>query len=218
MRIRALSWQAVIAQMTLPKNASRIELGDLIKLSFSVEKSKDRTALAVFTVCLLTAFVLNMLGRVVFCKCGEWSNLWISDVWSSHTSQHLADPYSFSHFQHGMIFYWVLRFIGKPYLALALVIEGGWEILENTPFIINRYREGTVSLNYLGDSIVNSIGDIFAALLGFVATRRLSTTVAIFLYVTIELAMLMTIRDCLTLNVLMLVWPVAAIKNWQSGI
>ncbi|HAC89208.1 MAG TPA: hypothetical protein DCF63_01050 [Planctomycetaceae bacterium] len=159
------------------------------------------------------------MGRRWWCACGSWSPAsW--DIWSSHNSQHLLDPYFFSHLLHGILFYGFLQLVAgrasmTVRLLLAMTVEVGWELLENSPLIINRYREATVSLDYFGDSIANSLVDVMACLLGYAITARIGWwTVPLFL--TVELAMVIAIRDCLVLNVLMLVWPIDAIKLWQS--
>lgn len=158
------------------------------------------------------------MGRIPFCTCGV--GLWTVSAWSSATSQNFGDPYSFSHILHGFIFFGALWFFRK-WIALewrfiiALLIEVGWEILENSPIIINRYREATASLDYFGDSIWNSFGDVVFCMLGFWLAWKLPWKVTVGLTIIIELIMLYTIRDNLTLNVLMLLYPVAAIKEWQ---
>ena len=169
---------------------------------------------------VLHAITLHLMGRIAWCKCGF--GLWTSHAWSNETSQMLADPYSFTHVIHGIIFYFVLRYL-MPSIPLharllaAMVIEVGWEVLENTPFTINRYRAGTASLDYEGDSVLNSLGDILSALAGFCLAARLSWKWILAMVVAIELILLITIRDNLTLNIIMLLYPIEAIKRWQTG-
>ncbi len=169
----------------------------------------------------LTAIILLAMGRVPICTCGE-IKLWTSDVTSSDNSQHIADWYTLSHIIHGMIFYGVL-WLGARKLhvgdraLIAIVIEASWEILENSPLIIDRYREGTIALGYTGDSVLNSVFDIIWMLLGFYFAARLPVWVTIALAVFFELVALWVIRDNLTLNVIMLLSPVEAIKTWQQG-
>ena len=174
---------------------------------------------------VLVAFqvlVLWLLGRRWWCKCGQWF-LWAADPWGNHNSQHLGDAYSGSHVQHGLLFYLIFwKFArGRSWwwrLNAALALEIVWEIWENTPFIINRYRQDTVSLDYVGDSILNSLGDTISCTLGFIMAGTFPVALSVVLYVGIELTMLATIRDSLTLNVIMLVSPIESIKSWQKAI
>lgn len=165
--------------------------------------------------------VLAAMGRVWWCKCGQLTP-WSGEIWSEHNSQHLIDPYVFTHMLHGVVFYGVLRLIlgaDRPTLmfALAMLVEAAWEIAENTPMVINRYRESTISLDYFGDSIVNSTGDLWAMALGFAFTRVVDWKVSVGVFVAVEVALLLTIRDSLIVNVIMLVWPLDAIKEWQMA-
>ena len=172
---------------------------------------------------ILVAFAgtLYMMGQVPICKCG-YVKLWHGVTYSSENSQHLSDWYSFSHIIHGFIFYWILRKIlrNKPIglsFLLALLIEVGWELFENTDFIINRYREVTISLDYYGDSVINSVFDVLFMVLGFYAARKLPVWVTISLIILMELFVGWWIRDNLTLNIIMLIYPFKAVLNWQSG-
>jgi len=180
----------------------------------------NKTGLLFFIFILLTAVsILKTLGREWWCKCGE-PFLWASDIWSTHTSQHFLDPYSFSHFLHGIVFFWSLRLLLKrasPGLLflLSIAIESCWEIAENSPFIIERYRAGTIALDYFGDSIINSLADIGCAALGFMFAASVRFRAALAVFVLIELILLVLIRDNLTLNVLMLIYPIDGIKQWQ---
>jgi hypothetical protein len=162
---------------------------------------------------------------------------WDSDVWSSENSQRVADAYSFSHIIHGILFYAFLWFINRLLpmvvparfrdrfrdrfplryrLIVAMFIEAGWELLENSPLIINRYREATIALGYVGDSILNSVSDVVMMMLGFLIARLSKIWVSILLIIVLELGCLFWVRDNLTLNVLMLVHPVQSVKIWQS--
>ncbi|HYD35205.1 MAG TPA: DUF2585 family protein [Vitreimonas sp.] len=159
------------------------------------------------------------MNRVVYCTCG-YIKLWQSNSWSSENSQHLLDWYTLSHVIHGFIFYWLLqRFVPKwsigTKMLMALMIEIVWEIWENTEFVISRYREVTASLHYDGDSIVNSVSDILACLVGFWLARTLPWWQAMLVVIIMEIGAALIIRDNLTLNVLMLIYPWQLIKNWQ---
>ena len=177
--------------------------------------------LAVFAVMLTTAVILAAMGQVLWCACATWVP-WSFDTWSSHNSQHLLDPYSFSHLQHGLVFFGALALVGSRLtmgskLIIAMIIEAAWEILENTPMVINRYREATISLDYHGDSVANSVSDLLACWLGFEVARRLPWWGTVSLFVVVEVVMVLTIKDSLLLNVLMLVYPLDAVLQWQGA-
>lgn len=168
----------------------------------------------------LQTVVLALMGRRWCCKCGQFF-LWAGAT-GSHNSQHLGDAYSGSHVQHGFLFYLLAwKFFPKRSwwwrLNAALGLEIVWEIWENTPFIIDRYRQDTVSLDYVGDSILNSLGDVASCALGFLMAGSFPVALSVLLYLGIELTMLLTIRDSLTLNVIMLIAPNQTIKAWQHG-
>lgn len=170
-------------------------------------------------IVMLAAVVLRAMGREFISDAGL--GLW-TGAWTTSTSQWLADPYSTSHILHGVIFYWALTPLGRwlsvaQRFVIALLIECGWELLENSPVIIDRYRAATASLDYYGDSIINSICDISFAALGFALAWRLPWKGTLALVVAVELIMLATVRDNLTLNVLMLIYPFESIKEWQVG-
>ena len=170
---------------------------------------------------LLAAAAEYAMGRQPW-GTGATPALWSGDIRSSHNSQYLADPYTFTHITHGILFYGLLALIYRHLpittrLAIAVALESGWEVLENTDMVIERYRAETISLNYYGDSIVNSMGDILACTLGFVLASRLPRRVTIIGAVALEVLLLLWIRDNLTLNILMLIRPSRAIRMWQSG-
>ena len=177
--------------------------------------------LAILAVTIATGIQLGRQGRARFCACGRIL-LWTSEAWSENTSQHLLDPYSFTHLLHGFVFCgllsWGLPRLSWPWrLGFAVVAEAGWEIFENTEFVVNRYRENTMALGYQGDTVFNSLGDILACALGFLLARQLGWRRAIAVFVLTEIVLLILIRDSLLLSVLMLIYPVDALKNWQAG-
>ena len=160
------------------------------------------------------------MGQIPICKCG-YVKLWHGIVFSSENSQHISDWYTPSHVIHGFGFYGLLWLIGRRWplglrLVLAMVIESGWEIFENTDLVINRYREVTISLDYYGDSVLNSICDILAMVVGFVIASRLPVSGTIAATIGLELLVLFFIRDNLTLNIIMLIYPLDSIKGWQG--
>ena len=171
-------------------------------------------------VIALAAGVLLWMGRIPMCKCG-YIKLWHGNRADSQTSQHLTDWYTYSHVLHGIIFYWLLTVISRGYLSvgarlvIAALIEGAWEIFENTPFVINRYRSQTLSRDYFGDSVINSVADMLAMVVGFMLAAKLPAWITVFLVIAVELVLLWLIRDNLALNILMLLYPIEAIKQWQ---
>ncbi len=180
-----------------------------------------RSRLNAVAVGMAMAIVLYLMGQPLWCRCGGLSP-WSWDIWSSHNSQHLVDPYFFTHVLHGVVLcgllYWLPGRVSEASRFLtAVILEAGWEILENSPTIIERYRAATISKDYFGDSIMNSAGDLIACIVGYLLARRLGFRNSIVFFLLTELILLLTIRDSLLLNVLMLVWPVEAIKRWQMG-
>ncbi|HVS72537.1 MAG TPA: DUF2585 family protein [Phycisphaerae bacterium] len=170
----------------------------------------------------LTAAIEHTMGRSLLSASGRFT-LWISNPNGPETSQQLADPYSFTHILHGFLFYALLRLASRRRLSvptcflLTLSLEASWEILENSPLIINRYRAQTMAVGYAGDTILNSLSDILCCALGFTLARYLPPWLTILLAITIELTLLITIRDNLTLNILMLIHPIPAIQHWQQA-
>ena len=186
-----------------------------------MKRSTRTTLFAAYAIVVTAAAILLAMGRPPICTCGT-IDLWVSSTTSAKTSQMLSDWYSPSHIVHGFLFFgflWLLarrwpverRFLG------ALLIEAAWEIAENTPLVINRYREATAALGYTGDSVLNSLSDLAMMGLGFFLARKLPLWAAISVVVVLELVPLYVIRDNLTLNVWMLLAPNDTIRAWQAG-
>lgn len=177
--------------------------------------------LAVAGVLATTAVALRLEGRLWVCACGRLLP-WVGDAWSPDTSQHLFDPYSFTHVLHGFAFAGLLALIlpraGRTWqLVFAVALEAAWEVIENTEYVVNRYREATAALGYAGDTVVNSLGDVVACALGFLLARRLGAVKTLILFVAVEAALLLWIRDSLLLNILLLVYPSETLRAWQAG-
>jgi hypothetical protein len=167
------------------------------------------------------ATALHLMGRLAICSCG-YVKLWEGDVAGPGTSQHLTDWYTFSHLLHGFLFYFVLWLVARRQpiglrFAAAVLLETGWEVLENTDFVIMRYRANTISLNYYGDSIVNSVTDTVAAAAGFALAAWLRPAATLAVALTIEVGLAIAIRDNLSLNILMLIYRVPWIEAWQAA-
>ena len=180
----------------------------------------DRALGASVAVLLATMIALAAMGRSPWCPKGDWLP-WSWDIWSAHNSQHLLDPYTFSHVLHGVLFYGALRLLGERWadvrLVLAVALEAAWEIVENTDRVIEHYRETTISLDYFGDALLNSGADVVAMGLGYLVAARVPWWASVLIFVATEVALALWIRDSLLLNVVMLVCPIEAIKAWQMG-
>jgi Protein of unknown function (DUF2585) len=183
------------------------------------------SALIAFILFAAFGAILWSMGRPPICACGEVKLIHLV-VQSSENSQHLADWYTPSHIIHGFIFYGAGHLLRKKWpavfplgvvVSLAILVEGAWEVLENSPVIIDRYREVTISWGYAGDSIVNSLADIVWMLVGFLLASRLPWKVTLGLALLFEVFVGYMIRDNLALNVMMLTAPVESMKQWQAG-
>ena len=176
---------------------------------------------AAVAVAAVTAAAELWMGRLPLGPDGRFG-WWEGNIWSSAQSQRVADPYTFSHTIHGMAFYALLwlaarRVPVRARFVWALVLEGAWEILENSPIIINRYREATIALGYVGDSVLNSVSDLGFAALGFLFAWRARLWVTLLAIAVMELGTLLLMRDNLALNIIMLIHPIDAIKAWQMA-
>lgn len=180
--------------------------------------NKTWPLLAIVAILSATALQLHHQGRLWLCTCGP--RFWSGNICSAENSQQFLDPYSFTHVLHGMVYFILLKLLiprVRPLwrLCLAIAIGAGWEVLENTNFIINRYREATAALGYSGDTVVNSLGDILCCGLGFMIARSFGWRRSVILFVVTEIVLLVWIRDGLTLNVIMLIHPIQALRVWQ---
>lgn len=187
------------------------------RLTFN--KGKLWPGVVIAAILVATAFELHNQGRLWICACGRVL-LWAGNICSSDNSQHLFDPYSFTHLLHGFAFCGLLallvpRMPVRWRLCLAILLEALWEIIENSEYVIERYREATAALGYHGDTVVNSLGDITACFVGFLLAQRLGFRRSLILFVVVEAMLTIWIRDSLILEIIMLLHPVNAIKAWQ---
>jgi hypothetical protein len=184
-------------------------------------KRKSLPLLAAAAVLTAAAFELRSQGRLWLCSCGR-VGLWVGGAWSEETSQQLFDPYSLTHVLHGLAFCGLLALLAPRVewrwrLVLAVAIEALWEVIENTDFVIRRYREATAALGYTGDTVLNSFGDVVACALGFLIARRLGWLRSLALFVATEVFLLFWIRDSLILNIILLLYPSERLRSWQAG-
>jgi hypothetical protein len=181
-----------------------------------------RTAVpAIVGIMVVQAFVLHLLGRVWICSCGT-IRFWVGDIWSSELSQQLFDWYTPSHVVHGIVFYGLLRLVlpRAPVvvrLVIAVAIEASWEIAENSPFVIEAYRQQALAAGYTGDSILNSLSDTLAMMTGFALAHWLPWKATVALVLVLEIAVAALVRDNLTLNILNFVHRFPAVDAWQKG-
>jgi hypothetical protein len=160
------------------------------------------------------------MGRNPICTCGE-IELWVGARDSAKTSQMLVDWYSLSHVVHGLLFYALLWLVARRWTVewrflTGTLLEAAWEVTENTPFVIDRYRATTAAIGYTGDSIVNSMSDILMMAFGFLVARKLPVWATIMLLIVLEIVPLLVIRDNLTLNIVNLLAPNPALQAWQA--
>ena len=186
---------------------------------FLSSQDKIRPVIVIILILLAVIAIERIETHRWWCICGQYYP-WSTDIWSTHNSQHLLDPYSFTHVLHGIALAGLIALGASrttlPWrLCIAILIEGSWEILENSSFIINRYRTETLSVGYQGDSIFNSLGDIMSCAIGFMIAMKLGWKRSIALFLIIEAVMLFWIRDSLLLEVIMLIYPLSGIKSWQ---
>lgn len=168
---------------------------------------------------LAVAVVLLLMERPIICTCG-YVKFWQGDVFSPQVSQHLFDWYVFSHILHGFLFYMIARYLFPKqsvlfWAFLAILVEGAWEIGENTQYAIEYYRENTMSAEFVGDTVINSMMDLLAMVLGFVMARKFPVWLTVILFIGMEAMTIWIIRDGLLLNILMLLYPIEAVKDWQ---
>jgi len=204
------------------RSGARDEPGAARKASWLAWVEEHRWAVVASVALLsLTALIEGWLGRSPLGPDGRFG-WWDGDIWSSENSQRVADAYSFSHIAHGILFFALLWLVARRLpvsyrFLIAVLLEAGWEVLENSPIIINRYREATIALGYVGDSVLNSCSDIVMMALGFWFASRMKLWVSVAVVLAMEVFCLLWVRDNLTLNIIMLIHPIDALKAWQSA-
>lgn len=177
--------------------------------------------IACASLMVVAALFLWTQGRVWWCQVGDIVP-WSWDIWTPHNSQHVLDPYAFTHILHGILEFWLIGLVFRKMpmawrLVLAVAIEGTWEVVENSAYVIERYRTVTLSLDYFGDSIINSLSDMVCCATGFVIAYKLRFWKSLALFVATEAILIVWIRDSLIINIIMLIYPIEAIKVWQMG-
>jgi uncharacterized membrane protein YjdF len=188
-------------------------------MTAKTDRTRVLQIVAAGVVLLLMIVLLRAQGRSLLCACGEFE-IWTSDTCSSNNSQQLFDPYSVTHVVHGFLFFYLVvlvfrRLTGGWQVVLTLALEAAWEVFENSSFVIERYRTATAALGYQGDTVVNSIGDLACALIGFLIARQIGVRNSLILFVLLELILFLWIRDSLLLQILMLIRPIEGLKAWQ---
>ena len=207
--------------MTLPFSSPDRSGVDPASLPATAARRGHRIEWVLLGTAVAMVVVLRLEGRRWWCACGRWA-LWSGDVNGSHASQHFLDPYAFTHLLHGVGFWLILRVLwprlaGSSQLVVIGLLEALWEVLENSPAVIDRYRTATAALGYLGDSIGNAVGDLASCVVGAWIAARLGVVKSLLLFAVTEAVMIFWIRDSLLINILMLFWPIEAIKTWQLG-
>jgi hypothetical protein len=207
--------------LLVPINSPKLSYNKLMNWLQNI--SVKKTIVIIIVILAIHAAILLAMGQVPICECG-FVKFWHGATGTSEGSQHISDWYTFSHIIHGFVFYFILWLINKKLklnwkwlLLIAILVEMGWEIFENTDYIINRYREVTISLDYYGDSVINSVSDICWMILGFIAARKFPIWLSVLLIIAMEAFVGYYIRDNLTLNIIMLIYPLDAIRQWQMG-
>lgn len=180
-----------------------------------------RPAAAILSIIILSVILLRLQGRFWICECGR-IDLWAGNTKSSDNSQHILDPYSFTHVLHGFLFYGLTVWLFPRWsvgwkLWASLTVEAAWEVIENSAWVIQRYREATLALGYSGDTIINSLGDLLCCAAGFYLARKLGFRRSLVVFLITEVILVVWIRDSLILNIIQLLYPFDAIKNWQLG-